>query len=147
MLFSWWSWKIRTWSVKYEIVCNMALGEIVAVNGPFRPSVHDLVVARHPNGVIRRLRDGERALADGAYFGDSHFVTSTHHAVTRSQHQLNSMRQTVERVIRRIKVFHCMSDRWRHALKKHRITFDVVCKIVNLQMKLDPMFEENVVIP
>lgn len=112
-------------------------GEILAVQGPHQPSTHDLVVARH--WLTSRIGRYERVLADGAYIGDSHFVTTTRHPRTAAQRALNSMRQLVERVISRVKVYAILSGRFRNQIRRHRLAFETCCKLVNYNMLTAPM--------
>jgi len=52
---------------------------------------------------------------------------------------LNSVRAVVENAIGRVKVFKCLSERWRHGERVHKIVFTIIANIVNLDVMLHPI--------
>lgn len=116
--------------------------KIIWVRGAFGGSVHDLTIARRE--LIFHLSPNERILADKAYIGEpNHFICPYKPPKTQSQLEFNSCqhkhRAIVERMNRRIKIFHCLTTPWRHDLTLHEIVFFVCCQITNLSLCYEPL--------
>jgi hypothetical protein len=116
---------------------------IIWICGPFPGSTHDLTIAR--SAVVHQLGLQEKALADKAYIGDSHFLTPYKPAITEEQKEFNrtvhQTRQKIERIIKRIKHFRCLKETWRHELELHSIVFTVCAQITNLCLMHEPLGE------
>jgi hypothetical protein len=81
----------------------------------------------------------EKMVADKIYTGDSHFICPLKlpHFNKRYNSAIHKVRQNIERVNRRLKIWYCLKNQWRHSLEKHFIVFGVVCKLTNLLLKND----------
>ena len=56
---------------------------------------------------------------------------------------LNRVRVVVENTIARLKVFKCLSVKWRHGERAHKLVFTVIANIVNLELMLHPIRINN----
>src|SRR5690606_909028 len=87
------------------------------------------------------MDDGEKLMADKAYIGDTHFLAPFKPSRTPTEEVFNAyhnaLRQMVERLIRRIKIFRAVKEVWRHDLALHKKVFFVVCQITNLLLITD----------
>ena len=117
-------------------------GRIVAVSKPFPGAVHDIEVRRRGPP----LPASSRAYVDSGYQG-----LHKHHAETElpykrrrgrplSQdekdynHALSRIRVKVENVIRRLKVFRILAERYRNKRRGYGIKVNIIAGIVNLLM-------------
>ena len=133
----WWSHKLRTFAVKYEIGVHVVTGRIIWINGPFKGGTHDLTIAR---GLLKKiLRDNEKALADRGYCGDDSFVTATKGRRNADDKRLDDVRRKVEIVIGRVKFFNCLYHTYRGDVEFHPKLFSLVCRIVNLNLEEAPL--------
>ena len=83
--------------------------------------------------MIGALDERELEIADKTY-RDRHFMIPT-----SNDRNLNllmaQIRSRHENINQRFKKFGCMQQRYRHGLEKHRMVFEAVVNIVNLQLK------------
>ena len=128
-------------ALKFEVACTIANPRIVWVNGGFPGSQSDIAIARQ--GFILELHAHERVLADMGYIGEHSLWTPTKFprvpAEVATNEKLNSIRQVIERVNQRIKIFRCLSSVWRHDFDFSRKCFNVVCKISNILFITKPI--------
>ena len=134
----------NAYGVKYEIVCSIGVPQIIWVSGPWKGSASDPTIAKH-SGILEVLGKDEMLLADKIYRGDSlnflHPVSG--HKLTYSQKTYNylvySARQSIERVIERLKIFGVFHIIWRYSLEFHKAVVISCCKLVNLFLIFEPL--------
>ena len=131
-------------SLKYEIALSMD-ERIIWVNGPFKGSANDLTIAR--SEFVRQLPDNERALADLGYLGDWHFIVPYKPARDHEQRIFNlhhyTLRQSIERVNKRVKQFNCLKNLWRlrgeEGFFLHKCAFHTICYLTQLSFEEQPL--------
>ena len=136
-LQNWFSFKLRTYAIKYEIGVHVLTGKIVWIYGPKRGAVHDGRLTRER--LLKVLPKGERALADRGYSGVPGCLTPMKGRRNATDKRLDDIRRKVERVIGRIKFFNILYREYRGNLDLHPAIFDVVCRIVNINLKDQPI--------
>jgi hypothetical protein len=126
--------------VKYEIVCSLGDSEIIWVSGPWKGAASGPTIAKH-SGILQLIGMEEMLLADRIYRGDSlnflYPVSGEHEFfLSRGERTYNylvySARQSIERVIERVKIFGIFHLIWRYDLKFHSDIVFTCCKLVNL---------------
>jgi hypothetical protein len=133
------SGKSKHHEIKYEVGVDVRDGTIVWLSGGFPGSMHDLTIAR-TSGIIDKLDEGEFILADKAYLGDQHFLTPLKGTPSTLQGQLfnyiiSHLRIIVEHTFSKIKVFKCLTAKWRHDLCLHKVVFFVLSNVINFELK------------
>ncbi|KAJ3257810.1 hypothetical protein HK103_004278 [Boothiomyces macroporosus] len=123
------------------------------VSDPSPGSIHDLTIFR--NGLKSKLRTGEKLIADKGYIGESDFILTPkrnyRHEVTvvEENNTIEQIRQSIERVNHRLKIFNFMSTTYRgHGIESFRFhgeCVSVICKITNLIK--DPCLPNTLFIP
>jgi hypothetical protein len=88
-----------------------------------------------------------RSLADSGYLGLSNLHVNSQipakksklHPLTQEQkmsnRQLSHERVLVENVIRRLKIFRILSERYRNRRKRYSLRFNLIAAIYNLELK------------
>jgi len=136
------SGKKKKHTVKYELGIQIETGLICWLAGGVPGRVHDLQVSRQ-FGLFDMLLPGELLLADKGYIGEDLFLTPMRQPEDEAEwdtnRDLSSVRDLVENVIGRVKVFQCTQQKWRHEIDLHLVMFEVVCNLANLEMMLHPM--------
>jgi hypothetical protein len=133
-------------TVKYELVCFLPAesSQIIWINGPYKGSIHDITIAH--DQLLDHLLEGECLLGDKGYVGDSHFVTPFKPAVSHEQCCFNkevyTHRQSIERIIKRIKIFRSVKDVWQHDVELHKFVFHVVAQITNINLIEKPLTKQ-----
>ena len=129
---SYYYFKTKGHALKYEIVVSVEPSRILWVNGPFRASIHDL----SRNFLLQNINSHELFIADKAYVGERNFITPFKQAHSIEQIEWNKMHHELQRRVewinRRVKIFRCLKEKWRHDLSKHQQVFSLVCQITNL---------------
>lgn len=145
--------------IKYEIAVGVRSGRIVWLKGPFPGSYSDPKIVQH-SGLLSKIPRNEAIFADGIYntkdLKAHNFFTPLRH-LSRTQRlfytklelktrrhlnrTIRGQRVIVERTLARIKSFSSLSNStiWRHSYEQHRKTFDVICRIVNIDLKYHPL--------
>lgn len=108
-------------------------------------SVHDFQVLK---STIRGLASGILLLADSGYQGllALHqnscipYKKSKNNPLTPEQkafnRELSRQRIVIENINARIKTFKIMSDRYRNRRKRHLLRMNIICAIINMELKL-----------
>ena len=108
-------------------------------------SVHDFTIYKNTIGsrVIARIQ----IKADSGYQGILKFHKNSLTPIKKSKnrtltgddkvfnHQLSSQRILVENVNAKIKVFRCMSGRYRNRRKRHALRMSLICGIINFEAR------------
>ena len=119
----------------------MVSPEIIWCNGPYKGSVHDLTIAR--DSLVQQLNEEEALLGDKAYIGEQCFITPFKPAQGQFEREFNILlyryRQNIERIIKRMKIFRCIKEEWRHDISLHYLVFIVIANITNLNLLEKPL--------
>ena len=133
------------WGIKFEIVCSIGVPKIIWLSGPWKGSGHDASIAEVSG--IKDLLSGSALLADKIYRGDSIAFICPHPGHTSSltkegqayNYLVYSARQTIERMIKRMRIFGVLVVRWRYSLPFLGLCGKVVGKLVNLFLIYEPL--------
>ena len=137
----WFSHKINSAGLCYEIAICIQTGEPVWINGPFPcGDWPDLRIAR--NALVDALDAGEYYLADGGYKdGNQYSVTPTglHNFDDRLKAVVHARRESLNK---RYKDWGSLSQVYRHDRVSHSKVFRAVANIVQVTiMNGEPLFE------
>jgi DDE superfamily endonuclease len=126
----------------------MAIGvpRIIWLSGPWKGVGADSTISCL-SGIKEILDEGEMLLADKGYRGhDLEFITPVtgHRRFLSNQSNaynyiVYSGRQSIERVIKRMRIFTVLHMRWRYSLELHRLVMKVIGKLVNLCFLFHPL--------
>ena len=134
---AWYSHKINSAALRYELTVSTRKAHIVSVNGPWPAgSYSDLKIFR--NGVRKKLRDDEFVIADNGYTdprcikppGDQHPRHELHRRI-RSRHEVLN---------KRIKQFRILTQRFRHEIPFHGTCFHAISSITAIDSYESPLF-------
>jgi len=122
-------------TLSYEIAISISSPhEIVWVNGPFKGSTHDLTIAK--SNIIHQMLPGEKALGDLGYIGHHNFVCPYKPARSQEQKLFNrnhyAIRQSIERLNKRLKLFNCLKTKWRQSFELHKCAFYLITYITQI---------------
>ena len=128
----WYSHKFHGPGLRYEIGVCIQTGDIVWVNGPFKPGVkNDLNFFR--SGLRGMLNPGEKVEADSGYRGELATIRHPGVFVSRSDKRAKGRaRARHETVNGRLCNFKVLKATYRHSLKKHKTFFLSVAVITQL---------------
>jgi hypothetical protein len=127
---------------------------MLGVEGPFIGKASDIGIFRMK--LENKLKEWkETCLADKAYLGSTVVLSplrrprksASNPEGKRSEWQkaydfyIRSRRVRVERSIGRIKRFSSVVQTWRHPLSKHQQVVRVICKMVNIHLRHQPLFK------
>jgi len=130
--------------LKRQIVVDRTSKKIIASSGT-QGTTHDLKLLTSSN---IRLQKGTWMLGDSGYQGYQHihentllpFKKSKHNPLTNAQKRYNKMlsadRVVVEHVIRMLKRFKILADRYRNRRKRFGLRFNLIAAIYNQELTL-----------
>ena len=132
-------------TIKYEIGCSIATGNICWLKGGFPGQYTDSQIVR-ASGVLENLKPGEHIMGDRFYYGVRCFVTPFRGYVGRRaeyvrawDYYLSARRVLIERWNNRIKNFKAFSIAWRHPRALHHVAFKAAANIVCLYVHFHPL--------
>ena len=146
-LYEWeyFSVKHQMHSLKYELAISMTSNQIVWLNGPYKGGTHDLEVAREK--LLKQLRPGEKVMGDKGYVGEARILAPFKPPRNDEEKLFNvnhyKVRQSVERMNRRLKIFGCLTSVWCHELELHKIAFYVVTNVTQVEFHTHPLTVTN----
>jgi hypothetical protein len=134
------------YGVKYQLVVAIGVPAICSLSISYKGLASDALIAE-VSGVYEEMDEHEAFLADKSYRGDpSKFVTpcSGHRTQLSEEDKARNYliyraRQTVERVIKRLRVFGLLHQRWRYSIELHELCTMVICQLVNFLFLLQPL--------
>ena len=128
--------------LKFEVVVTIANPRIIWVNGGFPGSKSDITIARED--LLTNLAEGERVLGDLGYRGRENalwtpFLNPRFDQETGMNVEHSRIRQVVERMNQRLKIFDCLKSVWRHEHLFLQQCFNVIAKLTNLVLISQPL--------
>ena len=140
---------------EFDILLLVATGKGTGVfhwiAGSSPGSKHDMNMFRYYS-LGHHLCNRELVLANKGYQGDEKCVVpyrghgyGFHHqncAKCNYNFELSSVRIIVERAFGRVKMFRCLSTRWRHELRLHQVAFYFVAELCNVINKFHPLLKQ-----
>ena len=136
----------KKYFLKYEIVCSIGNSRIVWFDGPWKSTVQDCTLSRRSQ-LRCMLTPGERLLADKGYIHSPyHFICPVTGVSTildpedrTRNYMIYSARQSVERLLCRLKKWGFWTVPWRASLGLHSLCARVVAKLVSFHLLFEPL--------
>jgi len=123
----------------YEIGLAIYSDQVVWVNGPHPAGVSDLKMFKEHGLAILLIDAKEKAVADSTY---THFAVSQRGDGPHDwKHAKNRFRARQESVNRRLKVFRCLQDRWRHDHDLHRHVVRAIVLLTQISFQHNPLMD------
>jgi hypothetical protein len=135
------SHKHKQAALMYELGISVYENKLVWMKGPKPASKHDITVYREE--LMNKIPAGKRAIGDNGYRGEPSTISTPNSHDSPELHLFKShARARHETFNGRIKNFKCLSEQFRHGIKKHHICFEAVCVIVQYQLENgSPLFD------
>jgi hypothetical protein len=125
------------------VIVNAQTGEILCIASD-KGAVHDFTLYKKSIGskVLPRIK----IKADSGYQGILKLHKNSLTPIKKSKnkpltsedkafnHELSTQRILVENVNAKIKVFRCMSSRYRNRRKRHALRMSLICGIINFEL-------------
>jgi hypothetical protein len=132
-------------SIYFLVATQITSGRIVRIAGGV-PAVADVEILK-TGGLLEAMLPGEKGLADKGYvdaaINDRIIVPFKGSYLTQDEKLFNrccsAVRITVERTNGLIKGFNVMRHAFRHGIIFHNLVFHVVCNLVNLRIRIQPL--------
>lgn len=143
----WYSKKFNKSALTYEIALAIHHEQLIWTNGPFPAGQNDMKVFKKPGGLLSRIPDGKKIIADQGYVGEPDKVA------TRNTFDCPELKEFKKRVKARhetfngrLKVFAILDESFRstgpHRMDKHKVVFETCCVIVQYEMENgQPLFK------
>ena len=143
-----WHYLIGTnqWGIKYEIAVAIGVPRIIWISSPWRGAASDPTIATQ-SGILELIGDHESLMTDKIYRGDwfSFLLPLSGHRTSLSSEDnaynylIYAVRQTVERVICRLKIFGIFSGVWCYSFSLHALCTHAAAKLCNLFLLFEPL--------
>lgn len=134
---AWFSYKLRSAGLRYEVGISIESADIVWVSGPFQcGTMNDLSIFRQ--GMKLQLDDGERVIADSGYRDTSCITPDEAYLLPGRIH--SRLRARHETVNARLKDFNVLFKRFRHDVAFHGPCFHAVANVTQLMLSTKPLF-------
>lgn len=120
--------------LNYEIGLSIHKPQLKWVKGPTPPGEFpDISVFRQE--LKNKIPPGRKVIADDGYKGEPDIIS------LRNEFDPREIAEFKERVMarhetfnQRLKNFNCLSQRFRHGIERHKVSFEAVCVIVMYEM-------------
>lgn len=136
------SHKFHKAALNYELGVSVFKNQLVWINGPFPAAINDITVYRE-HGLKEKVPAGKKLIADNGYRGEKDTIaTPSIYDDEDLKIFKRRARARQESFNQRIKIFQCLSNRFKHPISKHKTVFESVCVIVQYQIESDnPLFD------
>jgi hypothetical protein len=141
------STKGKGWALKYEIGVSIGIPKVIWLSGPWKGCASDPTIT-FQSGIRKKIPKNESILADKIYKTDRYrfLVPLPGHRYSlddegrKFNYLIYSVRQSVERVIRRMRNFGFLASLYRSCdFKFHQLATRAIGKIVNFIFKFNPL--------
>ena len=105
------------------------------MSGPHKGGETDLIIFRKDEGLKAKLQNGGKAIGDKGYVGEEKVSINNRCDADDVKKFKKVARARHEALNGRLKEFAILSERFRHAISKHRIAFEAVCIVVQYSME------------
>jgi len=130
--------------IKYQIVCAIGVPRVIDFIDPWPGAANDNTISE---SIKDKMVFGEVGIGDKGYRHDKYswLVPRPGRKVQQDKndktfnYKIHAVRQTVERLIKRIKTFNVIKVQWRWSIDLHIKCFKVICKLVNLALAFEPL--------
>ena len=141
----WFSHKFEMAGCTYEIAISVFENKVLWINGPFKAGKGDLAMFGEENGLHSMIPAGKKVIADNVYICQQfkNLVSTSSSADPKELRRLKARAKARHETFnKRMKVFGCLSQTFRHSVKKHKCVFEAVCVICQYQMENgSPLFD------
>lgn len=129
------SYKFKGPGLRYEVAVCIRSGDIVWINGPFKPGeLTDLMIFRL--GLKQKLLfAGEKAQADGIYSCEATCICPNQFDGAWVQWLKNDVRARHETVNKRFKQFGILKQVFRQEVSKHKAVFEAIAVITQIAIR------------
>lgn len=136
------SHKLNTAGLTYELGVLLT-GSLVWINGPFKAGTNDLEIFLQPGGLkARLLQAGKKAIGDKGYRGHHEAVSTQNSTDDRPIRKFKTRAlNRHEKINGRIKMFKCMTDRFRHSTEYHNLCFRCCCVLTVYDTDTNPLYD------
>jgi DDE superfamily endonuclease len=126
----------------YELVLHIRTHKLLWVSGPYEAGMPDIEMARQPGGILTKIPEGKKIIADKAYRGEPEKLTcpNLHDSLQVASFKARA-RARHETFNKRIKDYQITRQEFRHSHGKHKIAFEAVCVLVQYDVDINPLFE------
>ena len=135
---SWYCYKFKSSGVRYEVGVCIVTGNICWINGPFQPGIfNDIKIFQRD--LKHRLLAGEQVIADQGYRGEPLFARIPDEQLDTPEetHFNQRARSRQENVNRFFKNWKCLSQTFRHDIKKHCVVFWSVAILTQISFDMN----------
>ena len=137
--------------MKYQTVVSMKHPRILLVSTGFPGSKHDLTISSKTGLIGLLIELNETCIGDKAYQGPPVFITpyKNYNNIELTIYQeiynqlLEKFRNNVERINKRLKIYQCLKQQWRHPIEKHALIFHVVSILTNISLSYRPLNDDD----
>lgn len=130
---AYYSHKLNKAGLDYELAMSTYRNALAWINGPFPASHNDKTI--FANGLGLLLKNGRKAIADHGYRGHENIMYANSFDTDEVRTWKGRATARQENFNCRIKTFKCLSERFRHDIKLHKIVFYAVCVICQYQLE------------
>lgn len=135
----WYSKKLNGAGLSYELGIDIWESRLVWINGPFPAGQNDISIFRKPGGLMSRIPDGGRVVADEGYRGEGEIISTRNPCDTEAVREFkNRVRARHETFNSRLKAFKILSQPFRGQgnarMEKHQAAFEACCVIIQYNM-------------
>ena len=132
--------------VKYEIACSIGVPRVIWLSGPWK--ITDDGKIADFSELLDQIKGDEFFFADKGYrHKDEWFlcpITGEKYQLPKEDRTRNyiiyCIRQTIERVIHRVRFWHILKDHiWTSSIKIHGLLVKVLCKLLNFFLLFQPL--------
>lgn len=146
----WYSQKSNGAGLSYELGIAIHHNQLCWINGPFPAGTNDMAIFKQPDGLMTRMPQGKRAIADQGYVGEPWMLSTRNPLDSAPLKQFKSRAKgRHESFNSRLKWFNILSHEFRgkdspssNKLDKHKRVFGACCILVQYEMENGrPLFE------
>lgn len=128
------SHKFKQAGLTYELALSVYEDKLLWMNGSFPAGTNDITVFR--KGLKAMIPPGKRVIADGGYAGEPEIISTPNSYDSKDLAKFKSrVRLRQETFNKRIKIFKCLDERFRHGIAKHESCFEAICVVVQYQIE------------
>lgn len=134
----WYSYKLNHAGLRYEVAVSIFNGQIVWVNGPFRPGeMNDVQIFRQD--LKQLILQNEKVVTDDGYPDQN--CLRLEHVHTSEKNIFMRIRSRHETVNAMLKRFNVLTTPFRHGVEKNQLCFKAVANICQLLILYEePLF-------
>jgi len=134
----WYSCKYNKAGLTYEIACSVYHDKICWINGPFPAGQNDLRIFRKPNGLLSKIPDGKKVIADEGYVGEEKAATRNEFDTVDVKELKHRAKARQESVNQKLKSFGILNQTFRTTgklrLERHQAAVEACLVIIQYEL-------------